>query len=120
MCKPSYAALAKTLFLSEAQSITTHLGAGRGLPTSEQSIDIHDATWGVLSEINCGAAHPSAEGAMADAALPVVASVLQLDAAVPDVSAQAVAPIPLTPARSSASGQSPLAQYERGCPGTPA
>jgi hypothetical protein len=36
---------------------------------------------------------------MADAALPPVASVLQLDDAVPDVTTQPVAPIPLTPAR---------------------
>ena len=53
----------------------------QGLPSSQQPSDIHDATWGVLSAVYGGAVHPSAEGhaAMADAALPAVASVLQLD-----------------------------------------
>jgi lysophospholipase L1-like esterase len=59
----------------------------QGLPSSSQPADIHDATWGVLSAVYGGAVHPSAEGhaAMADAALPAVASVLQLDAEVPEV-----------------------------------
>ena len=54
----------------------------QGLPSSQQPADIHDATWGVLSAVYGGAVHPSAEGhaAMADAALPAAASVLQLDA----------------------------------------
>ncbi len=54
----------------------------QGLPSSQQPSDIHDATWGVLSAVYGGAVHPSAEGhaAMADAALPAAASVLQLDA----------------------------------------
>ena len=54
-----------------------------GLPASSQPSDIHDATWGVLSAVYGGAVHPSAEGhaAMADAAWPAAASVLQLDAA---------------------------------------
>ncbi len=52
-----------------------------GLPASSQPTDIHDATWGVLSAVYGGAVHPSAEGhaAMADAALPAAASVLELD-----------------------------------------
>ena len=68
----------------------------QGLPTSQQPSDIHDATWGVLSAVYGGAVHPSAEGhaAMADAALPAVAAVLQLDAAVPEVISQPVPPIP--------------------------
>jgi lysophospholipase L1-like esterase len=55
----------------------------QGLSTSMQPSDIHDATWGVLSAVYGGAVHPSAEGhaAMADAALPTAAAVLQLDAA---------------------------------------
>src|SRR5215212_9186744 len=55
----------------------------QGLPSSSQPADIHDATWGILSAVYGGAVHPSAEGhaAMADAALPAVASVLQLDRA---------------------------------------
>jgi len=54
----------------------------QGLPSSQQPSDIHDATWGVLSAVYGGAVHPSAEGhaAMADAALPAAAAVLQLDA----------------------------------------
>jgi lysophospholipase L1-like esterase len=52
----------------------------QGLPSSQQPADIHDATWGVLSAVYGGAVHPSAEGhaAMADAALPAAAAVLQL------------------------------------------
>jgi hypothetical protein len=40
--------------------------------------------------------HPSAEGhaAMADAALPATAAVLQLDAAVPDVTSAPISPMP--------------------------
>jgi hypothetical protein len=46
-----------------------------------------------------GAVHPSAEGhaAMADAALPAVAAVLQLDAAMPEVISQPVSPMPGLP-----------------------
>ena len=53
----------------------------QGLPSSQQPADIHDATWGVLSAVYGGAVHPSAEGhaAMADAALPAAATVLQLN-----------------------------------------
>ena len=47
-----------------------------------QPTDIHDATWGVLSAVYGGAVHPTAEGhaAMADAAFPAAAQVLNLDA----------------------------------------
>ena len=71
----------------------------QGLPTSQQPADIHDATWGVLSAVYGGAVHPSAEGhaAMADAAVPAAAAVLQLDAGVPEVTSQPVAPIPVAP-----------------------
>jgi hypothetical protein len=43
--------------------------------------------------------HPSAGGhaAMADAALPALAAVLQLDAAMPEVISQPVPPIPILP-----------------------
>lgn len=66
----------------------------QGVPSSSQPSDIHDATWGVLSAVYGGAVHPSAEGhaAMADAALPAVVSVLQLSAAVPEVTAEPIAP----------------------------
>jgi hypothetical protein len=68
----------------------------QGLSTSMQPSDIHDATWGVLSAVYGGAVHPSAEGhaAMADAALPAAAAVLQLDAA----EAAKVTSEPLAPA----------------------
>jgi hypothetical protein len=68
----------------------------QGLPSSQQPNDIHDATWGVLSAVYGGAVHPSAEGhaAMADAALPAAAAVLQLDAAMPEAISQPAAPTP--------------------------
>jgi lysophospholipase L1-like esterase len=67
----------------------------QGLPSSQQPSDIHDATWGILSAVYGGAVHPSAEGhaAMADAAVPAAAAVLQLDAGVPEVISQPVPPI---------------------------
>jgi lysophospholipase L1-like esterase len=67
----------------------------QGLPASSQPTDIHDATWGVLSAVYGGAVHPSAEGhaAMADAALPAVASVLELDAPPSDITQEPMAPI---------------------------
>jgi lysophospholipase L1-like esterase len=66
----------------------------QALPASSQPADIHDATWGVLSAVYGGAIHPTAEGhaAMADAALPAVASVLRLDAAEPEVTRGPLAP----------------------------
>ena len=71
----------------------------QGLPASNQPSDIHDATWGILSAVYGGAVHPSAEGhaAMADAALPAVASVLQLDIAEPEVIREPVAPVVTAP-----------------------
>jgi lysophospholipase L1-like esterase len=71
----------------------------QGLPSSSQPADIHDATWGILSAVYGGAVHPTAEGhaAMADAALPAVASVLQLDAAVPQVTQEPAAPAVTAP-----------------------
>jgi lysophospholipase L1-like esterase len=79
----------------------------QALPSSMQPSDIHDATWGVLSAVYGGAVHPSAEGhaAMADAALPAAAAVLQLDAAVPEVISQPVPPIPVTPETPRPSGK---------------
>ena len=71
----------------------------QGLPSSSQPADIHDATWGILSAVYGGAVHPSAEGhaAMADAALPAVASVLQLDAAVPEATQEPATPVVIAP-----------------------
>ena len=66
----------------------------QGLPAAAQPSDIHDATWGVLSAVYGGAVHPSAEGhaAMADAALPAAASVLRLDARIPEVIQEPIQP----------------------------
>ena len=71
----------------------------QGLPSSSQPADIHDATWGVLSAVYGGAVHPSAEGhaAMADAALPAVASVLQLNAVQSEVTEAPAAPVVIAP-----------------------
>jgi hypothetical protein len=79
----------------------------QALPSSMQPSDIHDATWGVLSAVYGGAVHPSAEGhaAMADAALPAAAALLQLDANVPEVISQPVPPIPATPDTPRPSGK---------------
>ena len=70
-----------------------------GLPLTQQPTDIHDATWGVVSAVYGGAVHPSAEGhaAMADAAVPAVAAVLQLDIAEPEVIREPVAPVNIAP-----------------------
>ena len=67
----------------------------QGLPSSSQPADIHDATWGILSAVYGGAVHPSAEGhaAMADAALPAVASVLELNAPPSEVTQEPVTPL---------------------------
>src|SRR6202790_2982323 len=71
----------------------------QGLPSSTLPADIHDATWGVLSAVYGGAVHPSAEGhaAMADAALPAVASVLQLDSAPSEITRAPVEPVVTAP-----------------------
>jgi lysophospholipase L1-like esterase len=71
----------------------------QGLPSSSQPADIHDATWGILSAVYGGAVHPSAEGhaAMADAALPAVASVLQLNAPKSEMTLEPASPIVIAP-----------------------
>ena len=67
----------------------------QGLPSNMQPSDIHDASWGILSAVYGGAVHPSAEGhaAMADAAAPAAAALLQLDPGVGEVMSQPVQPI---------------------------
>jgi lysophospholipase L1-like esterase len=69
----------------------------QGLPSSSQPADIHDATWGILSAVYGGAVHPSAEGhaAMADAALPAVASVLELNAPPSEATQEPATPLVL-------------------------
>jgi lysophospholipase L1-like esterase len=68
----------------------------QGLPAAMQPSDIHDASWGIFSAVYGGAVHPSAEGhaAMADAALPAAASVLHLDAVIPEVISEPAPPLP--------------------------
>ena len=63
-----------------------------GLPSVLQPVDVHDATWGILSAVYGGAIHPTAEGhaAMADATLPAMRSILKL----PQVSEVAAEPLP--------------------------
>lgn len=70
----------------------------QGLPAAIQPADIHDATWGILSAVYGGAVHPTAEGhaAMADAALPAVASVLHLNGAEADVTQEPISPASAT------------------------
>ena len=65
----------------------------RGLSSTMQPSNIHDATWGAMSAVYGGAFHPSAEGhaAMADAALPAARAVLGLTAP-PEVIAQPLPP----------------------------
>ena len=71
----------------------------QGLPASSQPADIHDATWGILSAVYGGAVHPTAEGhaAMADAALPAVTSVLQINPSEPEIVEEPAAPVDVTP-----------------------
>ncbi|WP_246739935.1 hypothetical protein [Bradyrhizobium aeschynomenes] len=66
----------------------------QGLPAAMQPADIHDASWGVLSAVYGGAVHPTAEGhaAMADAAFPAAAQVLNLDAVEANVTIQPLPP----------------------------
>ena len=65
----------------------------RGLSSTMQPSNIHDASWGAMSAVYGGAFHPSAEGhaAMADAALPAAREVLGLKAP-PEVIAQPLPP----------------------------
>src|ERR1700681_3963892 len=79
----------------------------QALPATSQPADIHDATWGVLSAVYGGGVHPSAEGhaAMADAAFPAAAAVLQLDAAVPEVTREPAAPVVTAPGVRRPAGQ---------------
>jgi hypothetical protein len=66
----------------------------RGLSSTMQPSNIHDATWAAMSAVYGGAFHPSAEGqaAMADAALPAAREALGLRAP-PEVIAQPLQPL---------------------------
>ena len=69
-----------------------------GISSTLQPSDLHDATWGATSAVYGGAVHPTAEGhaAMADAALPVLRALLQLQAP-QQVSAEPLAPLQVPP-----------------------
>ena len=62
--------------------------------------DLHDATWGATSAVYGGAVHPTAEGhaAMADAAMPAIRSVLELQAP-PVIRAEPLPPLQLPQTR---------------------
>jgi hypothetical protein len=70
-----------------------------GISSTLQPSDLHDATWGATSAVYGGAVHPTAEGhaAMADAALPVLRSLLELQTP-QQVRAEPLAPLPMPPA----------------------
>jgi hypothetical protein len=61
-------------------SYFTALTYPQGQSSMLQPVNIHDATWGIMSAAYGGAIHPTAEGhaAMADATLPAMRSVLGL------------------------------------------
>jgi hypothetical protein len=67
----------------------------RGLPSTMQPANIHDASWGAMSAVYGGAFHPSAEGqaVMADAAIPAARAVLGFNAP-PEVVSQPLQPLP--------------------------
>ena len=78
-------------------SLVQQLGArfGFGMYRLDSYINLGRSFSGNVT--NTGAVHPTAEGhaAMADAALPAAASVLQLDAALPDVVSEPTRPVVL-------------------------
>jgi lysophospholipase L1-like esterase len=94
-----YAARARWIRTAN-DSYFTAMTFPRGLPSTMQPSNIHDATWGALSAVYGGAFHPSAEGhaVMADAALPAARDVLGLKAP-PDVVTQPLPPLATTPAQ---------------------
>ena len=73
-----------------------------GISAALQPSDLHDATWGATSAVYGGAVHPTAEGhaAMADAALPAVRGLLELQTP-PQVRAEPLAPLQLPQAPST-------------------
>jgi hypothetical protein len=76
-------------------SYFTALTYPQGQSPMLQPINIHDATWGVMSAVYGGAIHPTAEGhaAMADATLPAIRSVLGLQPIEPPVRSEPLPPV---------------------------
>jgi hypothetical protein len=80
-------------------SYFTALTYPQGQSTVLQPINIHDATWGIMSAVYGGAVHPTAEGhaAMADATLPAMRSVLGLQPLEPPVRSEPLPPVNTPP-----------------------
>jgi hypothetical protein len=76
-------------------SYFTALTYPQGQSAMLQPINIHDATWGIMSAVYGGAIHPTAEGhaAMADATLPAIQSVLGLRPLEPPVRSEPLPPV---------------------------
>jgi hypothetical protein len=76
-------------------SYFTALTYPQGQSSMLQPINIHDATWGIMSAVYGGAIHPTAEGhaAMADATLPTMRAVLGLQPLDPPVHSEPLPPV---------------------------
>jgi hypothetical protein len=76
-------------------SYFTALTYPQGQSSMLQPINIHDATWGIMSAVYGGAIHPTAEGhaAMAEATLPAMAAVLGLQPPEPTVRSEPLPPV---------------------------
>jgi hypothetical protein len=76
-------------------SYFTALTYPQGQSSMLQPVNIHDATWGVMSAVYGGAIHPTAEGhaAMADATLPTLRTVLGLQPLEPPVRSEPLPPL---------------------------
>jgi hypothetical protein len=76
-------------------SYFTALTYPQGQSSMLQPVNIHDATWGIMSAVYGGAIHPTAEGhaAMADATLPTMRTVLGLQPLEPTVRSEPLPPV---------------------------
>ena len=76
-------------------SYFTALTYPQGQSSMLQPVNIHDATWGIMSAVYGGAIHPTAEGhaAMADATLPAMQAVLGLQPSEPPVRTEPLPPV---------------------------
>jgi hypothetical protein len=79
-------------------SYFTALTYPQGQSSLLQPINIHDATWGIMSAVYGGAIHPTAEGhaAMAEATLPAMQAVLGLQPPEPTVHSEPLPPVNIT------------------------
>jgi hypothetical protein len=76
-------------------SYFTALTYPQGQSSMLQPVNIHDATWGIMSAVYGGAIHPTAEGhaAMADATLPAMQAVLGLQPSEPPLRTEPLPPV---------------------------